>query len=128
MTMHSQEWAKVNVPVDDGIRGLVEALSCFPGLETIESCEGSDGEPAWVCFRYGRYWEAPEPWRELTEFAFGYLHPRLANTVGDAATVTLRAQPSGLVLADLSVRKEALDQVESSLRDLAREYQRLPTP
>src|SRR5208282_3991030 len=57
--MHTQTWAKVNAPVDTGVCGLVSALSMFPSLETIESCECSVGECAWICFRYGAYWEHP---------------------------------------------------------------------
>jgi len=40
--MHKQTWTKVNVQVDTGIKGIVEAFSAFPKLQklqTIESCE-----------------------------------------------------------------------------------------
>ena len=37
---HVLTWAKVNAPVDEGVKMLVEALSAFDGLETVESCEG----------------------------------------------------------------------------------------
>ncbi len=66
--MHEQTWVKVNIVVDKGIKGIIEALSTFPELEIIESCEGSNTQNAWVCFRYGRYWE--HEWRDLVAFVF----------------------------------------------------------
>src|SRR6478736_6486599 len=104
MNVREQEWAKVNVPVERGVAGLVSALSEFPGLEIIDSCEGSEDEPAWICFRFGRYWETKEPWREIAEFALGFLAPKLFERVGDSAALTIGPTPSGGMLADLAVR------------------------
>jgi hypothetical protein len=50
--IHEQTWVKVNTTVDKGISRLIEALSDFPKLKTIESCQGTKGW-AWVCFDYG---------------------------------------------------------------------------
>lgn len=47
---HRQIFAKVNAPVDKGIANLVSALSEFPTLCTLSSCEGG----AFVTFRFGR--------------------------------------------------------------------------
>ena len=55
MNVDEKEWAKVNVE--------------FPGLEMIDSCEASDWSQPVVCFRFGRYWETQEPWRDIAEFA-----------------------------------------------------------
>ena len=52
--MHKQVWAKVNAPVDEGVKKLVEAFSAFPELLTTESCQG-DGEGGEVCFWYCDY-------------------------------------------------------------------------
>ena len=49
MTIHRQAWVKVNTQVDRGIAALIEALSIFPELRTLESCEGTE-DSAWVCF------------------------------------------------------------------------------
>jgi hypothetical protein len=46
---HKQGYARVNAQVDEGIAGLVEALSGFPTLCTLNSCEGR----AFVSFRFG---------------------------------------------------------------------------
>lgn len=124
--MHEQKFARVNALVDVGVHGLVEALAEFRSLETIESCQGPDGEAAWVCFRYGS--AGPDAWRPVAEFVFGFLAPGLADRVGDAASLTLRARPFGVALADLAVRKEAASDVEAAIRALALEHQRLPTP
>ena len=66
---HKTEWVKVNVPVDSGVKGIVSALSDFIQLETVESCEGHNGDGSWVCFRYGSYWE--NSWCELADFVLG---------------------------------------------------------
>lgn len=124
MTAHEQVWAKVNAPVDRGVVGLIEALSQFPGLETVESCEGNGRDAVWICFRFGRYWR--EPWRDLVEFIFGFFAPKLFEAVGDSASITVRPRESGTALADLSVRQDAKEQVEDALRNLAAEFSAAP--
>jgi hypothetical protein len=37
-------------PRRSGVAGVIDALSQFPKLETVESCEGNRREPVWVCF------------------------------------------------------------------------------
>jgi hypothetical protein len=128
MNVREQEWAKVNVPVDRGVAGLVSALSEFPGLEIIDSCEGSPGEPAWICFRFGRYWETKEPWREIAEFALGFLTPKLFERVGDSAALTIGPTPSGGMLADLAVRPGTQQEVQAALQAMAEEYHRREKP
>ncbi len=116
-TQHKQTWAQVNVPVDEGVSGLVSALSGFPRLQTIESCQG-DSAP-WVCFRYGNYWE--HPWRELAEFVFGYLGPQLVNELGDRVDVVVRLTEHGDVQAELWIRHGALERTIETLERLAQE-------
>lgn len=118
--MHTQTWAKVNVPVDKGIQGLVSALSLFRELETVESCESTGNDGAWVCFRYGAYWR--HPWHDLADFVLGYMAPSLREKVGDDASVRIQATPSGQVLGELSVRPEAVSNVETALRELAQGF------
>ncbi len=120
MKGHTQTWAKVNAPVDTGVRGIVEALSLFPSLETVESCQGGDNSGPWVCFRYGCYWE--HPWRDLADFVLGYMAPELAKMVGDAANVRIQTTPSGTIFGELSIRPEAVPSVEAALRELLREF------
>ena len=124
MSAHEQMWVKVNVPVDTGISGLVSALSTFPSLETIESCEGYARTAAWISFRYGTYWD--HPWRDLAGFVLGYLLPKLASLVGDDATLRIQGTPSGQVYGELSVRPGAALRVEDALRRLARDFSVLP--
>lgn len=124
MEHHSQTWAKVNAPVDQGVRGLIEALSAFPNLETVESCEGSDEQGPWICFRYGDYWE--HPWRDLADFVLGYMAPKLVSAVGDDASVRIQVKPSGLVFGELSVRPGAASRVEAALWELARDSSVFP--
>jgi len=114
---HKQTWAQVNVPVDEGVSGLVTALSKFPRLQTIESCQG-DNDP-WVCFRYGNYWE--HPWRELADFVFGYLGPQLVHELGDRVNLVVRLTEHGDVQAELWIRPGALERTIATLKRLAQE-------
>jgi hypothetical protein len=124
MPAHDQAWAKVNAAVDRGVVGLVEALSLFPDLETIESCEGDGSEAAWICFRYGHHWN--DGWHELVDFVFDFLAPKLFERVGDSVTLVVRPREGGAALADFSVRLESKREVELALRDLAEEFSDAP--
>jgi len=116
--VHLNEWIKVNAPVDRGISRIVSALSEFPELETIESCEG-DNNP-WVCFRYGSYWD--NPWHDLAEFVFGYLSAKLYAIVGDDVNISIHATPSGNIFGELSIRPGATDRAIEAISALAKVY------
>jgi hypothetical protein len=110
---HIQTYAKVNAKVDVGIVPLIEALSLFPGLETIESCQ-RDENGAWVCFQYG------EGWRSLAEFVFSFFGPELERRVADDAAVVMRYAPGGgFILADLTVRPGMADRVAVAIAEIA---------
>lgn len=117
---HKQTWVKINAPVDKEIVKLIEVLSSFPRLETVESCQGNANRSAWVCFRYGDYWL--HPWRDLASFVLGYLGPGLAHMVGDNASVTLQVTEFGLVQGELAVRPGATHATVSALRRLVRGF------
>ncbi len=110
--VHVLTWAKVNAPVDEGVKMLVEALSAFGGLETVESCEGP---PAWVCFRYGRWWD--DPWRALAGFALGRIGPHLATRLGDRVSVQASVSDAGVV-AEITVREGAMAMTLNALAEL----------
>ncbi len=120
MTAHPQVWAKVNAPVDEGIADLVAALSAFPALQTVESCQGAPDRGAWICFQYGDYWN--HPWRSLADFVLGYLAPGLASLVGDDANVRIQVTASGQVFGELSVRPGAESRVSRAVRTLAKRF------
>jgi hypothetical protein len=113
---HKQTWVKVNARVDEEIAGLVETLSLFPKLQTIESCQGYGSRAAWVCFIYGECWE------DLTQFVCGYLGVRLAETVGDTASLSIHVSESGTIRGELSIRPGMIDATTSAIRQLARRF------
>ena len=117
---HKQVWAKVNVPVDVGVKSLVESLNAFLGLQTLESCEGNKDESAWICFVFGNYWK--HPWHDLANFVLDYLGPRLAQEIGDVAQITLRVTGHGHFRGELSVRPGALELTTSTLQQLATDF------
>ena len=124
-TKHRQMFVKVNVPVDVGVSDLIVALSEFPRLQTIESCQGEGSRPGnrnsdpWVCFRYGNYWE--HPWKELANFIFDYLGPKLVQELGDRVSVVVRLTECGDVQAELWIRPGALEKTIATLERLAQE-------
>ena len=123
---HKQVWAKVNAPVDSSIVTLIEALSDFTGLETIESCQGNGKEPIVVFFRYGEYWS--DPWRPLADFVLGYLAPGLAKEIGDNASIVIRLDMSGVAQAHLKVRPGAVQQTIQVIRRLRDDTPYHPRP
>src|ERR1700731_227820 len=66
MPIHRQTSVKVNAQVDEGVAGLVSALSEISALETLESCQGGEDLPAFVIFRFGS-------WRCCGKFLFDRL-------------------------------------------------------
>lgn len=75
-----QTWRRVNTHVDRKIAELIEALSLFPKLQTIGSCQGGSGEwrNSWVrvSFKYGEqlnYSFTPTAWPGLSGWS-SYSH------------------------------------------------------
>lgn len=115
--MHKQTWTKVNVPVDVGIKQLIDALSAFTKLQTIESCMGDENNPAWISFLYGDYWKNPE--KELSEFVVGYLGKELVSALGDRINISIQFNSVGLPQGELVVRPGAITQTIQVLKKLA---------
>jgi len=115
MAPHEQVWAKVNAPVDRGIAPLIEMLSLFPPLQTGSSCEGSETQPATVTFRYG------DGWRELTEFVFGRLGPKLGPRVGDVMDLSVEVTTWGDAVGRLRIRPGCIQQVCDAVKLAAQE-------
>lgn len=115
---HRQAWVKINTHVDQGIGELVEALSGFPKLQTMESCEGGPDEPAWISFVYGERTESDE----LADFVLKYLGPGLVARVGDGAGLILRVTSAGLVLGELTVRPGALKATSEAVAHLSEAF------
>ena len=107
----------MNAAVNGGIAELITALSAFPTLETIESCQGEPGEASWLCFYYGHYWE--HPWREIVAFLFDFLGPRLLERVGDGIRLSLHVTETGVPRAEMVVRPGAMSGTVEVLRELA---------
>jgi hypothetical protein len=116
MSIHEQVLAKVNVPVDRNLVELVEALSLFAELQTIECDEQKNGD-AWVCFVYGNQ-EKPEPWKPLSKFVFSTLGPELTEKFGDRIALNVQLTESGSYRAEMTVKKPAISAVVKLLKSL----------
>jgi hypothetical protein len=113
MTIHQQVWVKVNTQVDRGIAELVQALSSFPGLRTIESCESSS-DSVWVCFDYGDC-----GWRPLAECVFDMIGPKLMAAFGDRVCLNLGIAESGAYRAEMTVNKSIISAVSEAVKQLS---------
>ena len=116
MAIHEQVMAKVNVPVDRNLQGLVEALSLFSELQTIECDEQKNGD-AWISFVYGNQ-EKPDTWKPLSSFVFSKLGPTLAEEFGDRVSLNVQVTESGSYRAEMTVQKAAISAVVKSLKSL----------
>jgi hypothetical protein len=117
MTEHGKVWIKVNAPVDRDAYQLILALSEFPQLQTIGSYQASNGW-ARVWFVYGEYWD--HPWRDLTDFVFGFLGPKVSAELGNRVQLSIRVTEGGGFRAEMAVRTEAIPAVVTLLKDLQR--------
>jgi len=117
---HKYRWTKVNAPIDTNISCLVEALSLFPELQTVESCEGNGSGSAWISFRYGDY--IKHPWRDIAYFVLGYFGPGIARKVGDRVNVSIRVSENGDIYCELFVARDAISIVTKAIRQLHREW------
>ena len=114
--MHKQTWAKVNASVDEGVKDLVEALSEFPPLQTVESCEDVGKGTAWVCFTYGHFRD--DVGDELATFVLKFLGPRLVEELGDGIHISVYLDSAGLHFGELSVRSGWMKDTVRTLRTI----------
>lgn len=127
--MHKQVWAKVNAPVDEGVVNLIEALSSFPMLQTIASCQGDTGEPvlgkngqpAKIFFHYGQH-DYANPYRQIAEFVLGYLGPGLMRDLGDRIDIQLSVTTQYIVMGVLTVRPGAMRRAVRAVKQLRRNF------
>ncbi len=112
MTVHRQVWIKVNAQVDAGIASLIEALNAFPGIRSLESCEGA-GDAAWVCFDCNE-----TDWKAISEFVLAVIGPPLMAAFGDRVTLTVTITDSGLYRAEMTVDKSIISAVAEALKQI----------
>lgn len=112
--MHEQVWAKVNVPVDEGIAEIVAILSEVDGLETVDSCQGDPARndlgqdmPAYVFFYFGDWWT-------ISEFAFGAIAPVLEGIEG--AEIRVEIFGGGAPMGKLSVLAPSIPRLAAALK------------
>ena len=109
----------MNAPVDRGAASLIEALSSFPKLQTVESCEGINGW-AWVTFVYGE--ACQETWEGLAKFVFGFLGPALTGELGDRVRVSMHVTEAGLYRAEMAVCTKAIPATIKVIAKLRSEF------
>lgn len=114
--MHKIAWAKVNVPVDEKIKDLIEALSLFPKLQTIESCQEFIKGKSYVCFQYGNHFTRHS--KELTNFVFDFLGPRIVNILGDNIDISVRMGSNGKIFAELVIQNKIINQLTRIIQNM----------
>ena len=123
--LHKQVWAKVNAAVDEGVADLIAALSAFPQLRTIESCENIGDGTAWVCFQYGDE-NLEQSWLPLAKFVLGFFGPGLMRQIGDSVQISIYVRTNGLPQAELAVRPGTGSATAKAIRRLSRDYRGRP--
>lgn len=114
MTLHEQQWVKVNAPVDVGVAKLVDVLNSVEGLETLQSCQGEPGgRDGYVYFAYG-------DWRKICDLVFQKIGPKLKKIADEDARLVVDATSGDAPMAKLSFRAEAADRVVSALKEVLR--------
>lgn len=114
--MHAQTWVKVNAPVDLKIAELVSVLNGVEGLETLQSCQGSDGKrDGYVYFSYG-------DWHTLCEFVFEKIGPKLIHAADDDTSISVEANSADSPMAKLSFRADAIGVIVSALKEALSSY------
>jgi hypothetical protein len=112
MTEHRQVPVKVNAWVDEGIAGLVTALSEFEGLVTLETCQGHVEErDAFVVFRYG-------DWQRCGELLFGRILPTMSPDLRADVSLRLQAYDADTALGSITLEPAAVSAFTQCLRDV----------
>jgi hypothetical protein len=117
MSTHEQVWVKVNTTVDKGISPLITALSAFPKLQTVESCQKISNGWAWVLFTYGE--EGEQNWEPLARFVFGFLGPEIVKELGDRVKISMEVNEAGLYRAEMAVQPAAIPATAKVLAKLS---------
>jgi hypothetical protein len=113
MTQHREVQVKVNAFVDEGIADLIGALSdVVPGLVTLESCQGGDGQDAFVFFRM------PD-WRETGEFLFDRLLPTLSPDLRGVVALRIQAYDTRVARGSITLDPRAISLLAECVRSLA---------
>jgi hypothetical protein len=100
---------KVNAPVDEGIAELVAALSEFPEIETLESCQGDHDKPAFVIFRLGS-------WRDCGSFLFDKLLRAMDSNLRADVSASIIGYGVTHCLGRLSLSPEAVSSLADTVR------------
>ena len=112
MATHEQVWVKVNTQVDAAIADIVSLLNRIDGLQTLQSCQGDKGrQGAYIYFSFG-------DWRNLCQFAFDQLGPRLREKVGEDARLSLEVVDGLPPIGKISFSAQAIPYITSTLTEV----------
>jgi len=115
---HTKKWIKTNVLVDAGIANILEALNNFTQCHTIESCQKSENEFAYIVFTYGDY--EKNQWENISMFVFSFLGPALIKEFNENINLSVRINSFGNILGELLFNKTISDNLYKTLIKLKR--------
>jgi hypothetical protein len=111
VTRHKEVSVKVNALADEGVAELVSALSEIDGLVTLESCQGGEGQDAFVHFRLGG-------WKESGQLLFERILPALSDDLRSVVSMRIQAYDSDVATASISVETSAVPLLAECVRRL----------
>ena len=109
--------------MDEGIAPVVSALSLFPEIKTIESCEGLivngyEKVPAGVVFEYGHEKRKLHSWKNVASFVFDFFAPELWALVNDDASLSMKLNYGSRFYVSLSLRPSAINGVSEAIKKI----------
>jgi hypothetical protein len=102
---------KVNAEVDQGMVRIITALSSIPGLQTIQSCEGTGLPQAYVYFWYGT-------WDQICKLVFGEILPSLRSSqYGLDVSASVEVYNGSKPTAKIEFNAAALQKATAAIED-----------
>lgn len=112
MTQHRSVEVKVNALVDEGVADLVATLSGVSGLVTMESCQGGDGQDAYVYFHMA-------DWRQIGAFLFDRLLPAMSPDLRSVVSLRVQAYDVRVARGSITLEPHAVGLLADCIRKLA---------
>jgi len=106
---HKEVEVKVNAVVDEGVADLIVALSDVPGLVTMESCQGGDGQDAYVFF-------VMPDWRQIGEFLFERLLPAMSPDLRSVVALRIQAYDTKFARGSITLDPRAVAELSACVR------------
>lgn len=112
MPRHKEVEVKVNALVDEGVADLIVALSTVPGLVTMESCQGGNGQDAYVFFHM-------QDWQQIGDLLFERLLPAMSSDLRSVVALRLQAYDTRFARGSITLDPNAVPELSACIRQVS---------